>query len=91
MLQLNTQKDVIRQSAVKGIEASPLEKAQKDQQIASFTKQQNEYSTTVVDAFTISLHHIFMISAGIMFVALLIVAGIKEKPLRGDVNTTPGE
>jgi EmrB/QacA subfamily drug resistance transporter len=91
LLQLNTQKDAIRQTAVKGIESSPLSPVQKDQQVVSFTGQQNEYSTKVVDAFTVSLHRIFMISAGIMFIALLIVTGIKEKPLRGDVNATPGE
>ncbi|MBC7764275.1 MFS transporter [Microbacteriaceae bacterium] len=91
LLQLNTQKNVIRENAVKGIESSPLPAEQKKARITSFTTVQNEYSTKIIDAFTHSLHRIFLLSAGLMFVALMLVVGIKEKPLRGDVNTTPGE
>jgi MFS family permease len=91
LLQLNTQKDTIRTAAVKGIDASPLPSEQKEARILSFASMQNEYSTTIIDAFTSSLHRIFLVSAGLMFVALMLVLGIKEKPLRGDVNATPGE
>ncbi len=91
LLQLNTQKDTIRDGAVKGIEASPLTDAQKDAQAASFTTIQNEYSTKIVNAFTSSLHQIFIVSAVLMLVALGLVMMIKEKPLRGDVDATPGE
>ena len=91
LLQLNTQKNVIRENAVKGIESSPLPAEQKEARITSFTTAQNEYSTKIIDAFTRSLHRIFLLSAGLMFVALILVVGVKEKPLRGDVNTTPGE
>lgn len=91
LLQLNTQKNSIRDGAVKGIESSPLPAEQKEARIASFTNMQNEYSTKIIDAFTSSLHRIFILSAGLMFIALMLVIGVKEKPLRGDVNTTPGE
>ncbi len=91
LLQLNTQKDTIRDGEVKGIEASSLTDTQKDAQTASFTTIQNEYSTKIVNAFTSSLHHIFIVSAGLMLVALGLVVMIKEKPLRGDVDATPGE
>lgn len=44
--------------------------------------QQEEFSTQVVDAFTSSLHNIFMISSALMALAFATVTFIEEKKLR---------
>jgi EmrB/QacA subfamily drug resistance transporter len=91
MLQLNTQKDAILEGASKGINSSPLPAPAKQKQLDAFKAEQKDYSHDIIEAFTSGLHHIFMISGALMLGALLLVSFIKEKPLRGDVNMTPGE
>lgn len=44
--------------------------------------QQEEFSTQVVDAFTVSLHNIFMIGSALMVLAFVTVLFIEEKKLR---------
>jgi EmrB/QacA subfamily drug resistance transporter len=63
------------------------EKLQKD-----FTTKQHNYSTQVVDAFSTSIHGIFIVTAGIMLVALLLTLILKERPLHSaSAEETPGE
>jgi EmrB/QacA subfamily drug resistance transporter len=54
----------------------------KSQVTDQFKSQQGDYSSTIEDAFSKSLQHIFRISAILMFCAAILVFMIKEKPLR---------
>ncbi len=57
-----------------------------------FQKQQSEYSTKVIDAFSESLHTIFVSTAGIMLVAFLLSLAVKERSLKAaSPMATPGE
>lgn len=90
LLLINTQHDTIRSYAEKSLAAIPSPEV-REQQLTAFTAQQDEFRTQVIDAFTDSLHHIFRISSVLMVIALVLVCFVKERPLRGGVNTTPGE
>lgn len=91
MLQINSQKQAIRDAATQGHNASPAPAVVKQKQIAAFEKQQNEFSDKLVDAFTSSLHRIFMISSVLMVAAFVVVSFIKERKLRGGVKLTATE
>lgn len=59
---------------------------------SDFQTQQNNYSTKVVDAFSQSLHTIFVSTAGIMLIAFLLSLVIKERHLKSaSPMATPGE
>ena len=90
LLLVNTQQDTIRSYAEKSLEAIPVP-AVREQQLNAFIKQQEDFRTKLIDAFTESLHHIFMISSVLMVMGLVLVCFVKERPLRGGVNPTPGE
>lgn len=91
LLQLNAQSQAIRDGATKAITNSQLPQPVKDQQLEAFSQKQSEFSNKLVQAFTDSLHHVFIISAVLMVLGFVVVWFIREKPLRGGVNTTPGE
>jgi len=91
LLQINTQKSTILAGAKEGIEQSQLPEQAQSQQVASFTMQQSNFSTTIIDAFTNALHKIFIIAAVLMAIATVLVAFVKEKKLRGGMHMTPGE
>lgn len=56
-----------------------------------FDQIQSSYSKKVVKAFSDSLQRIFIVSAGLMFVAAILVFSVKEKPLRSaSPETSPG-
>ena len=58
----------------------------------NFTDNQNAYTQKIVNAFSSSLHWIFVLAAGLMVAATLIVASLKERPLKSAKPTvTPGE
>lgn len=90
LLQINAQHDTLRGHAEQSLAKIPVP-AVREQQLKAFTQQQDEFRTQVIDAFTDSLHHIFMISSVLMVVGLVLVCFVKERPLRSGVNTTPGE
>lgn len=90
LLMINTQHEKIRGYAEDGLSSIPVESV-REQQLEAFTEKQDEFRTQVIDAFTESLHHIFMISSILMVIGLVLVCFIKERPLRGDVSATPGE
>lgn len=57
-----------------------------------FTAKQNAYSDKIVNAFTTSLHTIFIVTATMMAVALLLSLRLKERTLRtASPAETPGE
>lgn len=91
LLAINTQKDAIKATAEKAIAAEPAPQPVKDKQMAGFVAEQNDFSTKVIDAFTKTLHHIFVIAGVLMTLALILICLVKERPLRGGVKATPGE
>jgi EmrB/QacA subfamily drug resistance transporter len=63
------------------------EKLQQD-----FTAKQNDYSNKLVNAFSQSLHTIFVVTSSMMLLALILAITLKERPLRTAKPTeTPGE
>jgi hypothetical protein len=57
-----------------------------------FAKKQDDYNDKIVNAFSDSLHTIFVSTASIMAIALLLSFAIKERPLHAaDPEQTPGE
>lgn len=90
LLQINGQKATIKDQAESAFAKIPDEQARTAAE-KQFTTQQTKFSGDIVDAFTKSLHHIFLIAAGLMTIALVTVTFIENKKLRGGVKATPGE
>ena len=90
LLQLNAQQQLIADGADQAFAQIPDPVAREAQQ-AEFSSLQTEFSDKVIDSFTTSLHHVFMISSVLMVMALIAVSFIKERTLRSGVNSTPGE
>lgn len=90
LLQLNAQKDTINAGASKAFEKIPVPAAREAAQ-KKFASEQKSYSDDITQAFTDSLHHIFVVSSALMALALVIVLFLKERPLRSSVKATPGE
>lgn len=80
----------IRDGLDKGLANQPIPTPVKDTIKKDFLSKQSEFKTKVVDSFTTSLHRIFYISASLMAIATLLAFAIKEKPLRGGMDDTPG-
>lgn len=91
LLRVNSQGDMIRESAESTIMASNMPAPAKTRQLEQFNVQQADFSRTVIDAFAVSLHYIFIVSSVLMVAGLALVGFIREKPLRGDVKITPSE
>ena len=91
MLRINMQKETIRQSAESALSGLALPDEFKKQQLAQFEEQQNEFSDTLIDAFTTSLHRIFMVSSALMVMALSLVLFVEEKQLRDKPAMGVGE
>lgn len=91
MLQINIQKQAIRDGASSSINSLPLPAAVKAQQIKAFETQQDNFRNDLVNAFTKALHSIFMISSAVMVVALVFVVFVRERNLRSTSHLTPGE
>ncbi len=91
MLQINTQQQTILDGMKAGVERSPAPQTVKQAQVAGFEKMQHDFSTKLIQGFTDSLHHIFMISSVLMALALAIVVFLRERPLRSGVKATSGE
>lgn len=91
LLRINMQEEMIKQEATKSLSASPLPENVQAAQLKTFEGQQREFSDTLIDAFTTSLHHVFIISAVLMVLALALVCFIKERPLRDTPVVALGE
>lgn len=89
LLRINMAKDEIRSGADEAFSKLPARAATAAEQ--QFEEEQNSFSTQVVEAFTLSLHHIFMISAGIMVVAFITANFITEKKLRDKPSAVMSE
>ncbi len=90
MLQLNAQRDAIKDGAVSSLNKLPLPEAVKAKQIDQFTQQQNAYKTKVINSFSDAIHAIFTTAAILMVAALLAVLFVRERPLRGGKVAAPG-
>lgn len=90
LLQINTQRASIAAGADKAFAEIPSPKAREEAK-QSFANEQAKYNTDIINAFTKSLHKIFLLGAALMGLALFIAAFIKERPLRNSVNPTSGE
>lgn len=90
LLRLNAQRQTIADGANQAFAEIPAPEVRKAQE-ATFVNLQNEFSDKVIDSFTTSLHHIFMISSVLMMAALVAVGFIKERELRSGSSIGPGE
>ncbi len=91
LLAINTQKTAIRDGATTALQGAPLPPAVKQAQLSTFTSQQDQYSKDVVNAFSDSLHQIFLLAGSLMVVGLVLIIFVKERELKSGVNATPGE
>ena len=81
LLRLNAQKETIAKAAAQGFERLPAPaRAQAKQQ---FSQQQEEFTNVILHAFADGLHQVFLISSGLMVVAMIAVMPVREKRLRG--------
>lgn len=80
-LQLNAQRDAIRQQAEAGIEKAELPPQLKQKQIEQFEKQANDYSQQVTHSFASSLQRVFQITTVLMLLALVASGLIRERKL----------
>lgn len=90
LLQINAQQDAITSGANQAFAKIPVPALRTAAQQKFATEQQN-YSDEIVQAFTDSLHRIFITSSVLMALALILVLFLKERPLRGGVKATAGE
>ncbi len=86
LLRINMAEDQINAAADQGFAQLPAPVAKAAQQ--KFEAQQQEFSTQIVDAFTESLHNIFMIASALMVLAFVTVLFVEEKKLR-DTHAAP--
>jgi len=48
-----------------------------------YSRQQDEFTNVILHAFADGLHQVFLISSGLMVVAMIAVMPVREKRLRG--------
>ena len=86
LLRINMAEDQINEGADKGFSQlpAPVAKAAKEK----LESQQTQFRGEVVDAFTESLHNIFMIGSALMVLAFVTVLFVEEKKLR-DTHAMP--
>ena len=81
LLRLNAQKETIAKAAAQEFERLPAPaQAQAKQQ---FSQQQEDFTNVILHAFADGLHQVFLISSGLMVVAMIAVMPVREKRLRG--------
>lgn len=91
-LNMPTTKEKINEGFTKSLTNVAAPAAVKDTLKKDFTTKQDEYATELVDAFSSSIHRIFIVAGSLMFVALLLSIAIVERPLRSaSPEETPGE
>jgi EmrB/QacA subfamily drug resistance transporter len=91
MLNMPDTKKKINDGFKTGIESMQVPKPVKTNIEKDFTAKQTAYNDTIVDAFASNIHKIFMISGGVMFIALLLSLAIKERELHtAKPAETPG-
>ncbi|MEO8691237.1 MAG: MDR family MFS transporter [Candidatus Saccharimonas sp.] len=91
LLQINTQRSQIAKQANQAFTKLPTPELQSSA-TKSFAQQQTKFNDDVVDAFTSSLHKIFLLAGSLMAICAVLIAFIRERPLRDTVelNEEPG-
>jgi EmrB/QacA subfamily drug resistance transporter len=90
VLQLNAQQTAITTQTNAAIDKAPLPATVKAAKKDVFAQDQSKFHTTVINAFTESLHKIFYVSSGLMVLALIAISFLKERELRDGKNDAPG-
>ena len=90
VLQLNAQQDVIRDGVENSLTQAQLPEGVQAKELTSFAEQQDAFSEKVTESFSDAIHRIFLVAGGLMFAALIAALYIKERPLRGSHDGTPG-
>ena len=90
VLQLNAQQDVIRDGVANSLAQAQLPASLQAKELTSFAEQQDAFSEKVTKSFSDAIHRIFLVAGGLMFAALIAALYIKERPLRGSHDGTPG-
>ena len=90
VLQLNAQQDVIRDGVENSLAQAQLPASLQTKELTSFAEQQDAFSEKVTESFSDAIHRIFLVAGGLMFAALIAALYIKERPLRGSHDGTPG-
>lgn len=91
LLAINTQKTTILNGATTAVQSAPIPVAAKQAQLSAFAFQQDQYSKDVVNAFSDSLHQIFLLAGSLMVAGLMLIIFVKERELKSGVKATPGE
>lgn len=91
LLQINSQKQIILDSATDGIRKSGVPEELQKRQIESLKAAQQNFSEELVNAFTLSLHKIFITSSLLMVVSFVVVSFVKERQLKEGVKATTGD
>jgi len=82
LLQLNNQKTNIENKFEQSLASTNLPENYQQSILNDFIDQQQKFSNLIVSAFAESLHRIFMISAGIMFVGFCVSMFLKNKIIK---------
>ena len=90
VLQINAQQDVIRDGVANSLAQAQLPASLQAKELTSFAEQQDAFSEKVTESFSDAIHRIFLVAGGLMFAALIAALYIKERPLRGSHDGTPG-
>lgn len=88
VLNMHDTKDKITSGLESGTSSLPA--GVRENVVADFKAKQETYSQKIIHAFSSSLHNVFVTSGFLMLGATILTLGIKEKPLRGGHDDTPG-
>ena len=79
LLRINSQRDAISQGAAEGMARLPAPARARAQQ--QLSQQQDDYTTRILNAFSDSLHQIFIISAALMATGFLVALFLPQRTL----------
>ena len=79
LLRINSQRDAISQGTAKGMARLPAPARARAQQ--QLSQQQDDYTTRILNAFSDSLHQIFIISAALMATGFLVALFLPQRTL----------
>lgn len=83
-------KQKINSGLDKGLAQSNLSPATQAQAKQAFLAKQQDFKQRLIGSFVTSLHRVFYVAAALMAIATVVAFGVKERPLRGHADDTPG-
>ncbi len=90
LLNINMMKEDIRNKSFVAISKTEMSDEHKEYLKNKIITSQDKYSDDIIQAFTKSLHSIFIVGSIMTFGAFLLALFIKEKPLRSQMDSAPG-